>query len=301
MWNLDKTIPPVVFDQAALNPPPGKKYRIGVFRNDHFSEPAACCLRAVNEAAEALRAAGHDVVEFAPRVSTRAAALMYYALMGADGKLRSFRSGLEGEALHPIYRTLSILAGMPDFLIRGLIALILGLLGMHRAADLLRVAKSKSAYETWGWQQKRAVFRNKFFQEWEDNKLDLLICPVIGLPAIPHGESSNLTVACSYTFLFNTLHMPAGSVPVTHVQKDEAHYTCPTHQMDKFAKASIKAMTAPDVVGLPVGVQVVGMPYRDEMVLAGMRELSLALGQKRTSCPEATIQATIADIKNIKA
>ncbi|CAN0480458.1 unnamed protein product, partial [Hapterophycus canaliculatus] len=43
--------------------------QVGFFTTDHWFEPCAAVTRAVQEAAEGLRAAGHEVVPFEPPVS----------------------------------------------------------------------------------------------------------------------------------------------------------------------------------------------------------------------------------------
>ncbi|RYG51723.1 hypothetical protein EON66_10470, partial [archaeon] len=90
-------------------------------------------------------------------------------------------------------------------------------------------------------------------------------------------------VAASYTFLFNTLNFPAGTVPVTFVRDDECVYTPPAYQRDDFAAKAAESLRG--AAGLPVGVQVVGLPYADELVLCGMNALAGALASARGAVP----------------
>jgi fatty acid amide hydrolase len=275
MWALDPALAPVPFDSSVLSATAPLK--IGVMRRDRFFEPAAACSRAVDEAVAALRARGHTVVEFDPLeggADTYQGALLYYALMSADGQLKAFKSGLGGERLHRIYDTLNMLASMPDFL-RPLLAGVLGLLGMKRMADIIVAGRGKSAFLLWQYQARRTLFKRAFLQHWTAQGLDLLLTPGLGLPAIPHGTSSKLTVACSYTFLSNILHTPAGTVPVTTVRPDECDYAAPATERDSFFKVARASMQT--AAGLPVGVQIVALPFRDELALRGMRELEAGL------------------------
>ena len=94
------------WDEAAFARARGRELVFAVLPQDGFFALAPPCARAVADAAAALRAAGHTVVDFdaaAAGVDLQAAAVSYFALLGADGALREFRSGLEGEALHPMY------------------------------------------------------------------------------------------------------------------------------------------------------------------------------------------------------
>ena len=49
-------------------------------------------------------------------------------------------------------------------------------------------------------------------------RLDLVICPGFGCQAFPHTKSDLLSVAAAYTFIWNVLDMPVGSVPITCVR-----------------------------------------------------------------------------------
>ena len=93
--------------------------------------------------------------------------------------------------------------------------------------------------------------------------------PGLGTPALLHGGSRDLTVACSYTFLYNVLHYPVGTVPIGLTESHQCTYESAT--VDAFSAKA--AQTVAGSEGLPVGVQVAALPYRDEMVLRVMKEL----------------------------
>ena len=77
-------------------------------------------------------------------------------------------------------------------------------------------------------------------------EIPILVCPVAAVPAFRHGERSREIVgqtvkyldAWSYCEWFNLLGMPAAVVPV-----------------------------GPSPEGLPIGVQIVGLPWQEELVL----------------------------------
>ena len=65
------------------------------------------------------------------------------------------------------------------------------------------------------------------------------------------------------------MRYPGGVVPVTQVQPGEDQYRSSVQDLiTQEAKAACK-----DTVGMPVCVQVVGLPHQDELVMAGMREV----------------------------
>ena len=277
--------------------------RFGVVRRDGFFEPAPACQRAVAEACAALRAAGHEVVELdaaAHGVDLSRATVLLYALMGADGALREFRRGLEGEPLHGLYRGLSFLAGLPDALRPLIGAALRRLLGWGRAADMLTAARARSAVAYWALVAERDALRDRFLAAWRAERLDLVLSVGFGVSAFRHGESENLHPGAAACFLANVFAFPAGAVPVSHVREGEQQYACPRAQRDLFAQAAVSSTLGS--AGLPVGVQVMAPPFEDELALRGMRELERALAASRGAgspapgiCPEAVLRATLAD------
>lgn len=95
-WAADPLVPRIPF--AAEDAAVTRKLRFGVMTQDGFFKPHAATARAVSEAADALRAAGHEVVAWEPQalgIDTYRAGLLFYGLVGADGNFRSFYEGLE--------------------------------------------------------------------------------------------------------------------------------------------------------------------------------------------------------------
>ena len=92
----------------------------------------------------------------------------------------------------------------------------------------------------------------------------ILLCPVAAIPAFRHGERSwkidGQTVryldAWSYTEWFNLLGTPAAVVPV-----------------------------AQSAEGLPIGVQITGLPWGEEMVLSVAAALEAERGEWRQPPP----------------
>jgi Asp-tRNA(Asn)/Glu-tRNA(Gln) amidotransferase A subunit family amidase len=110
----------------------------------------------------------------------------------------------------------------------------------------------ESLLDTW---LQRDVLRGKILAQMK--AFPILLCPAAAIPAFRHGERSwvveGKTVkyldAWSYTEFFNLLGNPGAVVPVGR---------------------------SPE--GLPIGVQVVGCPWEEELVLAVAAELERELG-----------------------
>ena len=135
-----------------------------------------------------------------------------------------------------------------------------------------------SAREYWYYCKELQVYQEAWVHMLHAQDLQGFLCPGVALPAFPHGLSQSVESSCSYTFFLNLLHFPAGMVPVTRVQEDEACYPLdevPPSQRDYIARAAAK--TTKGSAGLPVGVQVAFMPFQDEMCLYVMRVLQDAV------------------------
>ncbi len=109
----------------------------------------------------------------------------------------------------------------------------------------------------------RSRFIDAFTKELSSKRLDAVICPACALPAPPIALSHNCSViAESYLSLFSYLGMPSGSVPVTLVLEGEDQWDPvrdAEEQDDSVAKMTREVLH--ESSGLPMGVQVAGLPF----------------------------------------
>jgi fatty acid amide hydrolase len=84
--------------------------------------------------------------------------------------------------------------------------------------------------------------------------------------------SRDFALAASSSIFWNITQLPAGVVPVTRVRASETERERPRDRLEKQA-AEIDRQSA----GLPVGVQVVGRPWAEGVVLAVMTAIEDAL------------------------
>ena len=143
--------------------------------------------------------------------------------------------------------------------------MLLGPMIKGREADLSPILKEFSSWvdaepthtgasllDTW---IQRDVIRTQVFREMHE--YPVLLCPVASIPAFRHGERSwkidGQTVryldAWSYAEWFNLLGTPAAVIPV-----------------------------AQSAEGLPIGVQISGLPWEEEKVLAAAAALEAECG-----------------------
>lgn len=101
----------------------------------------------------------------------------------------------------------------------------------------------------YGLLRRWAGFRGRmlqFMQHW-----DVILCPVSALPAVPHGTSTDFASATMIS------------------------YTVP-YSLTGWPCVVVRCGTSPE--GLPIGVQVVAQPWREDVALAVARRLESALG-----------------------
>jgi fatty acid amide hydrolase len=90
---------------------------------------------------------------------------------------------------------------------------------------------------------------------------DAAVCPVSALPALRHGTAARLVLAAAPCLLANLLDLPAGAVPVTRVRPDEQRGRGPSR--DPVVRAADDTDRGSE--GLPIGVQVIGLPQADDV------------------------------------
>lgn len=73
------------------------------------------------------------------------------------------------------------------------------------------------------------AYRNEWVRYWRENNLDFVVCPGFGCQAVIHTGGKDTTLAAGYTFLWNVLDTPTGTVPVTVVREDEQEYESQFH------------------------------------------------------------------------
>ena len=107
-------------------------------------------------------------------------------------------------------------------------------------------------------------------REWEEGGYDAIITLASPMPAIsPDVVSSVITGAC-YTAVYNLTGSPAGILPVTRVtaQDDAAMDSYPLDYPEGFDYCNkIARDSSRGAVGCPLGVQVVGRHFQEEMVI----------------------------------
>lgn len=126
-----------------------------------------------------------------------------------------------------------------------------------RLALLIEASRNLTTHEYLVNSGRVHQMRDEWIKYWRQRNLDFVICPGFGSEAVNHGMSNDAPVLAAYTFIWNVLSMSAASLPVTVVRPDEQTYR--SHWDDDITRAIANSVA--DSAGLPVNVQVVGLPY----------------------------------------
>jgi fatty acid amide hydrolase len=266
------------FDPAVAPLPLGspvslRGLRIGYYVDDGFMTPSAGIVRAVRQAADALRGAGATLVEYQPPAATDLL-FLWLAAMTADGGETLGRM-LDGEAICRQLKVSNFMAKMPSP-VRLAAAALLDKRGEGGLAGMLRAAGAKSVSDYWQLTAQRTALRRAEFDAWNARSLDAVLCPPHVLPALPIGSSGDLTLTLSYMFRYVLLNFPAGVVPVSRVRDDETTWMGPRGMFGDKCTDALRGSA-----GLPIGVQVVSRPYREDVALSVMAAIEESARSQR--------------------
>ncbi len=260
---LDGRVPPLPFED------PKKidlsKLRVGVFEDDGLVRSSRALERAVRRASDALKDRGATIVPFLPpRIAEHI--FLYFAALSADGGA-IMRRGLEGGHTDPVLKGLRRIADLPAPL-RAAASRAALVLGQENIARLLEAIGEKSVEEYWGITNQLRAYRFEVSDALDRAGIDVVLCPPHATPALPHLGAKDFVLAGSPSMLWNIMQFPAGVVPVTRVRADE------TKREAKFDRLETLAAKVDDgSTGLPIGVQVVARPWREDLCLAAMQAI----------------------------
>jgi fatty acid amide hydrolase len=255
------------------------KLKIAAWTDDGVFPPSPAVVRAVREAVAALRARGAEVIELdAAEVERQFSASeafdLYCGLIGADGGADARRLS-RGSTLDPRVARLIWIAGLPRPM-RAIVVAGLRRSGQYWMARIVNHARPRSADVYWQLVDRKNQLAARILANMRQRGLSALLCPPHALPAMPHVKAFDLLAAGSYSMLINLLGLPSGTVSLTRVANGE-DASRPGSRDTVLQKAKL---TDAGSVGLPIGVQVSSLPWREDIVLALMAALESSVAAK---------------------
>jgi fatty acid amide hydrolase len=258
------------------------RLRIAVVNDDGVMMPSRAVERGVAEAAEILRAAGAEVTPLNVLPGAEILELVLGCFSADRG--RGMRDLLRGEKVDPRVSVNINIARMPRGL-RIAVAALLGLLGQRNSAATMGAFASGSASDYWRLTARVMEFQARFRNQLDravGGPIDLILMPTYAVPAVRHMATINMPFAGTYALLSPLLGYPAGVVPVTRVRGEEEAGR--SKSFDLAEKTALE--TDRGSAGLPIGIQLMGRPWRDDVVLAAMCVIEQA-ARKRADFPIA--------------
>lgn len=250
--------------------------RVAFWTDDGVFPPTPAVARAVRQAAAILQQRGLDVIELdAAQVQQhlRSGEVfdLYCGLVAADGGAGGRRL-VQGSRLDWRVRRLMRIASLSRPL-RAVLVAGLRQAGQMWMARLVHAVRPRSADGYWQLVDQKHRIVQQVLAWLRRERIEALVCPPYALPAPPHVVAYDLLPAASYSLLINFLGLPSGCLALTRVRPGEDQPLAPSR--DQVLQQATAGQAGS--VGLPVGVQVSALPWREDVVLAVMRGLEEAV------------------------
>jgi len=143
--------------------------------------------------------------------------------------------------------------------------------GVSTRGSIVVSETGSSGFELWKLMSSRKRYIAIFMSSWRELQLDVLLAPGFSLPAPLHRYPEKLLPNAFTTMLYNLLNFPAGVVPVTR-ESEQDQLNLDTYRQDDLVFRLAKQATR-GALNMPIGVQIVGLPWQEELVLRVMSEL----------------------------
>ena len=263
VFDRDRLTPRIPFNDSLYHE--SRPTVIALVDNSTWDLPQ-CVKRALSETAAALQSLGHRVV----KVDIDLAEVMLNSVqLLTAGDLWTQIGEMKGSEPWPAAsQRKATFAKLPN-IVKKVIFAGMRLSGNAKLANLLETLGVKSAYELIPVLAKRTELIRKVVGQLQAVGAEAILMPTAVTPAPGIGKGDECELANIFTIAATHLTFPCGAVPVTVVREDEQTYQ--PQKGDIVGKAIAAAVSGS--AGLPIGVQIASLPFRDELCLRLMREL----------------------------
>jgi fatty acid amide hydrolase len=231
----------------------------------HYWPVPDCMKRAVNEAKTRLEQKGHRTVELVLENELQEAFENTIPLFLYESGTSDIRQGEENKnqshKIKQCFNTPNCLKGLYEWYIRKQYG--------EKESYLYKVLNHKTCKDFFEQVVNFRLLKKRIMDKIQQIEANIILFP-IPYPAILHNTTADLYPGICYYLLFNMLDFPAGTVPMGKIEVNEQKYEVESDEM--WVKAMKATMN--NSVGLPISVQVAGLPYQEEEVLRIMKELA---------------------------
>ncbi|KAJ6015350.1 hypothetical protein N7540_009941 [Penicillium herquei] len=246
-WNLDPSAIPIPWRKDLATPPMDRKLRIGVVIDDGVVKPQPPVTRAMNKTIQALRKAGHEVIEWDTSLHTPATEMWCKAILGEGG-------------VH--CRKLCKIINEP--LIEGM------LVGTEK--DILTLEEREKI------EQDKYALSTAMLKQWLTSGIDALLMPVIPWVGYKPKDWVQSKQWVGYTGMWNLLNYASVTVPVTKADRaldavgGGKNVEWESYEARNESDAFNYSQYDSDLThGMPICVQIVGGRFGEEKAIAAAK------------------------------
>ncbi|KAI0096253.1 amidase [Nemania sp. FL0031] len=249
-WDFDARCAAIPWKEDLYQATLRRPLVIGVLFDDEVVRPHPPIARVLRSAVEALRDAGHFIVDWNAQLHAECVQVMdqFYKADGGEDIREAVKAG--GEPFIP------------------------------HVQKLVDCGSPLSVFQYWQLNRRKWELQQRYLDKWNSIRsaqggklVDVVIMPPMPHTSVPHGGCRWV----GYTKVWNVVDYPAIVIPGGHIGEQDVSdtwYFEPRNSMDEWNKrlwddnkvtmASLK---------LPVGIQIIGRRHADEMVLAAAKVL----------------------------
>lgn len=279
----DNSLCPIPFDESKFKRGSTETLRIGFYTGFKDLLPCSPAIeRVMLETKHFLESKGHTVVEFTPPEVPRAYHLIISLFMNTfvPELLRLVYSNGHGDILVDYkQRAVHALYALPKYIKKILCYARAEQVKPHYAVTHLALRGVGCTRPYSELEYDALEYTQSFFEAWNEQNLDCLLCPVSPIPTA-WDYSSFYVVNCVllYTSLYNLLGCPAGTVAAGRVEKSDIDATKDSVKAGRFLRQSLTFAQQLDASeGLPINIQVVAKPWEDELALGLLKTIETGM------------------------
>lgn len=230
-WLVDPKMLPIPWRPAETK----SKLKIAVLWNDGICHPTPPVQRALRTTVEKLKAAGHEIVDWDPKLHPTALDHLGRMFVADGGRSVEALLAPTGEPYRP---------------------------EMQMYAD----AKELGVFDLWKLQSERSDLQRQYLEQWKSVEgLDAILAPTTPYSSVPHGHFKYV----GYTGVYNVVDYSAVSFPTgIFVDKVQDKPLADYKSQSPYCQATRDSYDAELVHGMPVSLQLVAQRLEEEKVLA---------------------------------